>query len=78
MSIDRIVRDIKSKTTSLTPVIEAVCNSIDAIGPERTDGIIDIIVKRSNQQSLELDPTHTLSDNISIDIIDNGVGFIWM
>lgn len=75
INIDRIVRDIKSKTTSLTPVIEAVCNSIDAIGPERTDGIIDIIVKRSNQQSLELDPTHTLSDIISIDIIDNGVGF---
>ena len=78
MSIDRIVRDIKSKTTSLTPVIEAVCNSIDAIGPERTDCIIDIIVKRSNQQSLEFDPTHTLSDIISIDIIDNGVGFIWL
>lgn len=44
INIDRIVKDIKSKTTSLTPVIEAVCNSIDAIGPERTDGVIDIIV----------------------------------
>lgn len=27
INIDRIVKDIKSKTTSLTPVIEAVCNS---------------------------------------------------
>ena len=75
INIDRIVKDIKSKTTSLTPIIEAVCNSIDAIGPERTDGIIDIIVKRSGQKSLELDSTHTLSDIIAIDIIDNGIGF---
>ena len=75
INIDRIVKDIKSKTTSLTPVIEAVCNSIDAIGPERTDGIIDIIVKRSGQKSLELDNAHTLSDIVAIDIIDNGVGF---
>lgn len=75
INIDRIVKDIKSKTTSLTPVIEAVCNSIDAIGPERTDGIIDIIVKRSGQKSLELDSTHTLSDIMAIDIIDNGIGF---
>lgn len=75
INIDRIVKDIKSKTTSLTPVIEAVCNSIDAIGSERTDGIIDIIIKRSGQQSLKLDSTHVLSDIVSIDIIDNGVGF---
>lgn len=76
INIDRIVRDIKSKTTSLTPVIEAVCNSIDAIGSERTDGTIDIIVKRNGQQSLELEPNqNTLSDIVSIDIIDNGVGF---
>lgn len=75
INIDRIVKDIKSKTTSLTPVIEAVCNSIDAIGSERTDGIIDIIVKRSGQKSLELDSTHTLSDIMAIDIIDNGIGF---
>lgn len=75
INIDRIVKDIKSKTTSLTPVIEAVCNSIDAIGPERTDGIIDIIIKRSGQKSLELDSTHTLSDIVAIDIIDNGIGF---
>lgn len=75
INIDRIVKDIKSKTTSLTPIIEAVCNSIDAIGSERTDGTIEIIVKRSGQQSLSFDSSHTLSDIISIDIIDNGIGF---
>ena len=76
INIDRIVKDIKSKTTILTPIIEAVCNSIDAIGSERTDGIIDIIVKRNGQQSLELEPNQNiLSDIISIDVIDNGVGF---
>lgn len=75
INIDRIVKDIKSKTTSLTPIIEAVCNSIDAIGSERTDGVIDIIVKRTGQQSLNLDNIHTLSDIVSIDIVDNGIGF---
>lgn len=75
INIDRIIKDIKSKTTSLTPVIEAVCNSIDAIGTERTDGVIDIIVKRTGQRSLNLDNTNTLSDIVSIDIIDNGIGF---
>ncbi|WP_235375024.1 hypothetical protein [Sanguibacteroides justesenii] len=75
INIDRIVKDIKSKTTSLTPIIEAVCNSIDAIGSERTDGTIEIIVKRIGQRSLALDSSHTLSDIISIDIIDNGIGF---
>lgn len=75
INIDRIVKDIKSKTTSLTPIIEAVCNSMDAIEPNRTDGSIEIIVKRSGQQSLDLDSNRGLSDIISIDIKDNGVGF---
>ena len=76
INIDRIVRDIKSKTTSLTPIIEAVCNSIDAIGSERTDGFIDIVVKRNGQQSLDLESNqNALSDIVSIDIIDNGIGF---
>lgn len=75
INIDRIVKDIKSRTTSLTPVIEAVCNSIDAIGPNRTDGVIDIVVKRTGQQSLQSEMPHCLPDIISIDVIDNGVGF---
>lgn len=75
INIDRIVRDINAKTTSLTPIIEAVCNSIDAIGSERTDGIIDIIVKRSKQTSLELEQTNTIPDIVDIDVIDNGIGF---
>ena len=75
INIDRIVKDIKSKTTSLTPIIEAVCNSIDAIGSERTDGVIDIVIKRNPQQFLELDSSHSLPEIISIDVIDNGEGF---
>ncbi|MCS2893676.1 hypothetical protein [Parabacteroides faecis] len=75
INIDRIVKDIKSRTTSLTPIIEAVCNSIDAIEAERVDGIIDIIVKRSAQQLLKLDSSCSLTDIVSIDIVDNGIGF---
>ena len=40
INIDRIVKDIKSRSNSLTPIVEAVCHSIDAIGFNRTDGDI--------------------------------------
>lgn len=75
INIDRIVRDIKTRTSILTPIIEAVCNSMDAIGTSRTDGRIDIIVKRDKQSSLNLSNERTTSDIIGIDIIDNGEGF---
>jgi hypothetical protein len=45
ITIDRIVRDSKTRSTSLTPVIEAVGNSIEAIGNERIDGLIRIVLK---------------------------------
>lgn len=75
INIDRIVNDIRTRTTSLTPVIEAVCNAMDAIGSNRIDGKIDIVVKRDRQQSFEINGVKTLGDIIGIDIIDNGEGF---
>ena len=45
INIAAIVRDITTRTTYLTPLVEAVCNSIDAIG-DSPNGNIDIIVKR--------------------------------
>ena len=45
INIEGIVRDIKGRTTYLTPLIEAICNSIDAIGG-KSDGLIEIVVKR--------------------------------
>ena len=68
-----IVRDIRSKTTYLTPIIEAVCNSIDAIG-DSPNGKIEIIVKREpiNQ---DLEGKHAIGNILAIDIVDNGVGF---
>lgn len=75
INIDRIVKDIRTKTTGLTPIIEAICNSIDAIGPERTDGRIDIVIKRDGQKSFEDEESRTQGNIIAVDIIDNGVGF---
>ena len=75
INIDRIVKDIRTRTSILTPIIEAVCNSMDAIGSSRTDGRIDIIVKRDKQSSLNLSNERMASDIIGIDIIDNGEGF---
>lgn len=75
INIDRIVRDIKTKSTSLTPVIEAVCNSIEAIGDNRTDGLIRIVLKRDGSQDMGLEENPIKGDIIAIDIIDNGEGF---
>lgn len=74
INIDRIVKDIKSRTTYLTPIIEAVCNSVDAIGNNRTDGCVKIIVKRDHQTSND-GQTDTLGNIVAIYVIDNGVGF---
>lgn len=75
INIDRIVHDIKTRSTSLTPVIEAVCNSIEAIGNSRTDGKIRIVLKRDGTQDMGLEETPVKGDIIAIDIIDNGEGF---
>lgn len=74
INIDRIVKDIKTRSTSLTPIIEAVCNSMDALN-NRENGIIDIIVKRESQEALEFDSSKTLADIVAVDIYDNGIGF---
>lgn len=68
-----IVRDIRSKTTYLTPIIEAVCNSIDAIG-DSPKGHIEVIVKREPINS-DLEGNQVKGSIISIDVVDNGVGF---
>lgn len=70
INIDRIVNDIKSRSNSLTPVIEAVCNSMDAISSDRTDGAIDIVVKRDGQQSIDVEGLQVKGDIVSVDIID--------
>lgn len=75
INIDRIVRDIKTKSTSLTPVIEAVCNSIEAIGNSRKDGRIRIVLKRDGSQGIGLDENPIKAEVVAIDIIDNGEGF---
>ena len=75
INIDRIVKDIKIRSTVLTPIIEAVCNSIDAIGDSRTDGEINIVVKRDGQTSFDIEGSQSKGDIIAVDIIDNGEGF---
>jgi hypothetical protein len=75
INIEGIVRDIKGRTTYLTPLIEAICNSIDAIGG-KSDGLIEIVVKRDNQKSTDdVDKNRGIGSIISIDVKDNGKGF---
>lgn len=72
INIDGIVKDIRTRTTYITPLVEAVCNSIDAIGA-KADGQIDILIKR--EEPLPEIESKALGDIIAIDVIDNGIGF---
>ena len=72
INIDRIVNDLRTKTTYITPLVEAVCNSIDAIG-SKADGQVDIVIKRA--EILPEMGGRALADIIGIDVIDNGIGF---
>ena len=75
INIKGIVKDIKGRTTYLTPLIEAICNSIDAIGG-KPGGLIEIVVNRDNQKSFEdVDNNKGIGSIIAIDVIDNGIGF---
>src|SRR5574344_1676580 len=65
-----IVKNIKSKSNVYTPIVEAVVNSIEAIG-NKPNGKIEIIVYRENV--LEFDNTKPYIKNG--EIIDNGIGF---
>lgn len=65
-----IVNNIKSKSNVYTPIVEAVVNSIDAIG-NKPKGKIEIIVHREN--TLEFDDSKPYIN--SIQVIDNGAGF---
>lgn len=73
INIKRIVESLKTKTTYLVPIVEAVCNSIDAINGEK-DGLVTIKVKRV-PSSTTLDGSRAIGDIIGIEIHDNGVGF---
>jgi len=70
INISGIVKNITSKTNVYTPIVEAVVNSIEAIG-NKPDGKIEIVVYREN--ILEFDKAKPYIKNI--EIIDNGVGF---
>lgn len=72
INIDRIVSDFRTRTTYITPLVEAVCNSIDAIG-SKADGKVDIVIKRA--EILPEMGGRALADIIGIDVIDNGIGF---
>lgn len=75
INIEGIVRDIKARTTYLTPLIEAICNSIDAIG-NNTCGSIELVVKRDREKDIDnLEKNTGVGSIIAIDVIDNGKGF---
>ncbi|WP_279070660.1 ATP-binding protein [Alistipes timonensis] len=72
LNILGIIKNIRSKSNIYTPIVEAVVNSIDAIREaQRSDGQIDVIIKRN--QTLNFDGA--LPSVRSLEIVDNGIGF---
>lgn len=59
INIERIVRDIKTRSTSLTPIIEAVCNFIEAIDKSVSNGVIRIVLKRDGSLDLGMEEAQT-------------------
>ena len=72
INIDRIVSDIRTRTCFITPLVEAVCNSMVAIG-SKPDGKIDIIIKRA--EILPEMGANALGDINGIEVVDTGLGF---
>jgi hypothetical protein len=72
VNILRAVENIKSGTTTYTPIVEVIVNAIQAIDSKNEkNGEISILVLRSPQSDL----ISGISDVIGFEIIDNGVGF---
>ena len=72
VNVQGVIRNLKNKTSNVyTPVIEAIVNSIQSIIEKGIDdGKIEIVLHREKLLSFETTP-----DVISLDIIDNGIGF---
>lgn len=72
VNIKRAIDNIRSNTTILTPIVELIVNSIQAIEEAQSSpGKVEVIVERSPQ--LELD--QSISPIESIRVRDNGIGF---
>ncbi|MGI6572365.1 MAG: ATP-binding protein [Fermentimonas sp.] len=72
VNVQGVMSNIRSNTTNVyTPIIEAIVNSIQAITEKGIkNGKIDIILHREEMLEVGIIP-----NVISVDIIDNGIGF---
>jgi Histidine kinase-, DNA gyrase B-, and HSP90-like ATPase len=76
VNIERLVKNIKSNTTTIyTPIIEIIVNAIQAIEEKGNieEGEIKVIVKRNVQAEFALDSSIAAIEGIVI--TDNGIGF---
>jgi hypothetical protein len=73
VNIRRAVENIKFGINIYTPLVELVVNAIQAIEQnDNTDGKVEILIKRAQQQGLAFD---TLPEVIGFTVKDNGIGF---
>ena len=72
VNIKRLIDNIRETTSVYTPIVEMVVNAIQAIeGNGEPDGKVGICVIRNNQKTID----GSLSDILSFEIEDNGIGF---
>ena len=72
VNVRRAVENIRSGTNVYTPLVETIVNAIQAVEAGSAEkGLVDILVKRSNQKELEAGQPPVES----FTVIDNGVGF---
>ena len=72
LNIKRAIENIRSNTTSYTPVIEMIVNAIQAIDEiDRNDGKVQVRVRRDNLPDL----IDNLPEVTGFEIEDNGIGF---
>lgn len=72
VNIKRAVENIRSGTNSYTPLVEVVVNAIQAIEcTGRSDGLIEITVRRAPQSEID----NATPDVEGFCITDNGIGF---
>lgn len=73
VNIRRAVENIKFGINIYTPLVELVVNAIQAIEQNgNSDGKVEIIIKRAEQQGLNFD---SLPEVIGFIVKDNGIGF---
>ncbi len=76
VSLPGVVKNINSRTSIYSPIIEAIVNSLESIESSgQKDGKVTITLLRDPQGSFDYKESKVLPKIVGIDITDHGTGF---